>query len=66
MNDTHKIICKNQKALECLLEEYLLIGIAVKEGTAVSQGDALVGRDTLLENDFVWGRDFYIIKELEK
>ena len=59
---THFIVCKNQRALEFLKEDSILLGLAAEKNKAVCQGDALVARDILLEEGFEWGEDFYLRK----
>jgi len=59
---THYIVCKNQKALEFLKEDSVLLGFAAERNKAVCQGDALCARDILLEEGFEWGKDFYLRK----
>lgn len=60
--DTHLVVCKNPRALQYLMDEWVLMGICSKEGKPMGQGDALVARDTLQEAGFRWGKDFYLKK----
>lgn len=62
MSGTHFVICKNPKALDCLIDEWCLIGWMSRNGKSMEVGDALLARDTLLENGFEWGKDFYLKK----
>lgn len=59
---TYLIICKNQKAIELLKKDSILLGISAEKNITVSQGDALCARDILQEEGFEWGKDFYLRK----
>ena len=62
MSGTHIVVCKNEKAIEKLLEEFWVIGAMVVEEDPMEGGDAMVARDCLEQAGFKFGKDFYIRK----
>lgn len=59
---THTIVCKTPEALQFLLDEWVLLGLAAKKGGPVSVGDAMLAHDELQQAGFKWGQDFYLVK----